>query len=183
MLDAPVSGGSEGAAKGTLSIMVGGEEADFNRAHPILQALGSRIVHVGACGAGQTVKIANQTLAVGNTLAMCEALLLIQAGGVDPGKAVAAIQDGAAGSWMWRNRAPQIIERDWRPGFTIDLQLKDIRMVLEAADAMGVPLIGMGLAMQLYRTLQAQGLGSEGHQALMKDLDNLAGFEVGGETT
>ena len=181
MLDAPVSGGSEGAAKGTLSIMVGSEATDFKRALPILQAMGRRIVHVGACGAGQTVKIANQTLAVGNTLAMCEAFLLLQAGGVDLAKGVEAIQGGAADSWMWTHRAPQIIERDWRPGFTIDLQLKDIRMVLEAADTMGVPLIGMGLARQLYRTLQTQGLGNEGHQALMKALENLAGFEISGE--
>lgn len=179
MVDAPVSGGSEGAAQGTLSIMVGGRDEDFNRALPILQAMGTRVVHVGACGAGQMVKMANQTLAVGNTLAMCEALLLLQAGGVELPKSIKAIRDGAAGSWMWSNRANQIIERDWRPGFTIDLQLKDIRMVLEAADAMGVPLMGMGMAGMLYRTLQAQGLGHEGHHALIKSLEHLAGYKVG----
>ncbi len=180
MLDAPISGGSEGAAKGSLSIMVGGAAQDFERARPIFEAMGKTITHVGQSGAGQTVKLVNQILVVGHTLAMSEALLFAQAGGVDLKKALTAVEAGAAGSWMLSNRGPQIIKRDWRPGFTIDLQQKDVRLALDAADKLGVPLPATGLIFQLYRTLQAQGLGSEGNHGLVKALENLAGFEVGG---
>jgi 3-hydroxyisobutyrate dehydrogenase len=180
MLDAPVSGGSEGAAKGTLSIMVGGAADDFQRALPVFQAMGKAITHVGPNGAGQTVKLVNQVLVVGNCLAMCEALMFAQAGGVDLEKTFNAISQGAAGSWMFTNRAPQIMRRDWRPGFTVDLQQKDLRLVLDAADDFGAPLPGTSLIFQLYRTLQAQGLGSEGNHALVKALEHLAGFEIEG---
>lgn len=178
MLDAPVSGGSEGAAKGVLSIMVGGASDQFARALPVFQAMGQTITHVGGHGAGQTVKLVNQVLVVGNCIAMCEALLFAQAGGVDLQKTYNAIRQGAAGSWMFTNRAPQILQRDWRPGFTIDLQLKDLRLVLEAADELGVPIPITSLVFQLYRTLQAQNLGSDGNHALIKALEHLAGFEI-----
>jgi 3-hydroxyisobutyrate dehydrogenase len=179
MLDAPISGGSEGAAKGTLSIMVGGEADQFARAMPVFQAMGKTITHIGAVGTGQTVKLVNQVLVVGNCLAMCEALLLAQAGGVDLQKTYEAISQGAAGSWMFTNRGPQIMKRDWRPGFTIALQQKDLRLVLDAADELGVPLTGTSLIFNLYRTLEAQGLQDEGNHALVKALEHLAGFEVG----
>lgn len=178
MLDAPVSGGSEGAAKGTLSIMVGGADEQFERALPVFKAMGKTVTHVGGPGAGQTVKLVNQVLVVGNCLAMCEALMLAQAGGVDLQKTYDAISQGAAGSWMFTNRAPQIIRRDWRPGFTIDLQEKDLRLVMDAADQFGVPLPATALIFQFYRTLQAQGLGSEGNHALVKALEHLAGFAI-----
>jgi 3-hydroxyisobutyrate dehydrogenase len=177
-LDAPVSGGSEGAARGTLSIMVGGDAADVERAMPAFQAMGKTITHVGAVGAGQTVKLVNQILVVGNMLAAAEALLFAQAGGVDLDKTLQAVTPGAAGSWMLANRGPQVIRRDWRPGFTIDLQQKDVRLVLDAAAELGVPLPGTALIQQLYRTLQARGLGTEGNHALVKALEHLAGFEV-----
>ncbi len=177
-LDAPVSGGSEGAARGTLSIMVGGDAEQVERAMPAFQAMGKTITHVGPVGAGQTVKLVNQILVVGNMLAAAEALLFAQAGGVDLRKTLAAVVGGAAGSWMLANRGPQVIERDWRPGFTIDLQQKDLRLVLEAASQLGVPLPATALIQQLYRTLQARGLGHEGNHALIKALEHLAGFEV-----
>lgn len=180
MLDAPISGGSEGAANGMLSIMVGGEAEDFERAKSVFEAMGNTITHVGAIGAGQTVKLVNQVLVVGNALAMCEALLLAQAGGVDLKKTLSAVEAGAAGSWMLSNRGPQIIERDWRPGFTVDLQLKDLRLVRQAADELGVPLLGTDLIFELYRTLQAQGLGEQGNHILMQALENLSGIKVGG---
>jgi 3-hydroxyisobutyrate dehydrogenase len=180
MLDAPMSGGSEGAARGTLSIMVGGAATDLARAMPVLQAMGTTITHVGALGAGQTVKLANQILVVGNMLAVAEALLFAQAGGVDLQKALAAVVGGAAGSWMLSNRGPQVLARDWRPGFTIKLQQKDLRLVLAAADELGVPVPGTSLIFQLYRTLEAQGLSGEGNHALIKALEHLAGFEVAG---
>lgn len=179
MLDAPISGGSEGAAKGTLTIMVGGAAEDFERAKPVLQAMGKTITHIGEIGTGQTVKLVNQVLVVGNCLAMCEALLLAQAGGVDLQRTFDAISQGAAGSWMFTNRAPQIMHRDWRPGFTIALQQKDLRLVLDAADELGVPLPGTALIFQLYRTLEAKGIELEGNHALVKALEALAGFEVG----
>jgi 3-hydroxyisobutyrate dehydrogenase len=179
MLDAPVSGGSEGAAKGALSIMVGGPAEQFERALPILQAMGKTITHVGPHGAGQMVKLVNQILVVVNMLAVGEALLFAQAGGLDLHKTLEAVKGGAAGSWMLSNRGPRAVARDWRPGFTIDLQQKDLRLVLEAADELGVPLLGTGAVFQLYRTLQQQHLGGEGNHALVKALERLAGFEIG----
>ncbi len=178
-LDAPISGGSEGAVKGTLSIMIGGDVAQVDRAMPYLEAVGSTITHVGGQGAGQLVKVVNQILVVGNQLAVSEALLVAQAGGLDLEKTLNAVKGGAAGSWMLANRGPQMIERDWRPGFTIDLQQKDLRLVLEAADNLGVPIPGTSLIFQLYRALQNQGLGSEGNHALVKALEDMSGVRVG----
>lgn len=179
MLDAPISGGSEGAAKGTLSIMVGGDAAQVARAMPVFQAMGKTITHVGPSGAGQTVKLVNQILVVVTMLGVGEALLFAQAGGLDLQKTLDAVTQGAAGSWMLSNRGPQVVQRDWRPGFTIDLQQKDLRLVLETADQLGVPLLGTSLVFNLYRTLQQQGLGLEGNHALVKALEHLAGLEIG----
>lgn len=179
LLDAPVSGGSEGAAKGTLSIMVGGAAADVERARPMFAAMGKTITHVGALGCGQMVKLVNQILVVGTALAMSEALLFAAAGGLDLDKTLAAVSGGAAGSWMLSNRGPQILKRDWRPGFSIDLQQKDVRLVLQAADELGVPLPATHMVAQFYRVLQLQGLGHEGNHALIKALERLTGITVG----
>jgi 3-hydroxyisobutyrate dehydrogenase len=178
MLDAPISGGSEGAERGTLSIMIGGDGEQVERARPVFEAMGKVITHVGAQGAGQTVKLVNQILVVGNCLAMSEALLFAQAGGVDLQKCLDAVTGGAAGSWMLSNRGPQIIQRDWRPGFTVDLQQKDIRLVMREADALGVPVMLSGLIFNLYRSLQESGSGAEGNHALIKALENLSGITV-----
>ncbi|MDE0068234.1 MAG: NAD(P)-dependent oxidoreductase [Caldilineaceae bacterium] len=179
MLDAPVSGGSEGAANGTLSIMIGGDEDQVERARGVFEAMGNTITHVGKQGAGQTVKLVNQILVVGNCLAMCEALIFAQAGGVDLERCLNAVTGGAAGSWMLANRGPQIIDRDWRPGFTINLQQKDVRLIMQEADALGVPVLLSGQVFSLYRTLQQAGLGEEGNHALVKALENLSGLQVG----
>ena len=181
MLDAPISGGSEGAARGTLAIMVGSDKDSFERAKPYLDAFGKTITHVGGQGAGQMVKLVNQILVVVNMLAVSEALLFAEAGGLDLEQTLNAVKDGAAGSWMLSNRGAQAIVRDFRPGFTIDLQQKDLRLVLEAADQMGVPVAATSLVFNLYRTLQQQGLGSEGNHALIKALEKLTGIEVGAE--
>lgn len=180
-VDAPVSGGSEGAINGTLSIMVGGDDSDVARAMPYLEAMGKTITHVGPVGSGQMVKLVNQMLVVINQLAVSEALLFAQAAGLDLDATLRAVTGGAAGSWMLANRGPQMVERDWRPGFTIDLQQKDLRLVLEAADELGVPALGTSLAFHLYRSLQAQGLGAEGNHAMVKALEKMAGVEVGGD--
>jgi 3-hydroxyisobutyrate dehydrogenase len=179
MLDAPVSGGSEGAERGTLSIMIGGDAAQVERARPYFEAMGKTITHVGTHGAGQTVKLVNQILVVGNMLAVSEALIFAQASGLDLEKTLEAVAGGAAGSWMLSNRGSQAIRRDFRPGFTIDLQQKDLRLALAAADAVGAPVIATSLISNLYRTLQAAGLGSEGNHALIKALEQLSGFTVG----
>ncbi len=178
MLDAPISGGSEGAEKGTLSIMVGGDAEQFERALPIFEAMGKAITHVGEQGAGQTVKLVNQILVVINMLAVSEAFVFAKAGGVDLDKMLSAVSAGAAGSWMLSNRGAQVIEDYWEPGFTIDLQQKDLRLVLEAADQMGVPVLGTSTVFNMYRTLQAQGLGDRGNHALVKALENLAGIKI-----
>jgi 3-hydroxyisobutyrate dehydrogenase len=183
MLDAPISGGSEGAAKGTLSIMVGGEADQVERAKPLFEAMGKAITHVGPLGSGQRVKLVNQILVVVNALAVSEALLFAQAGGLDLEKTLEAVVPGAAGSWMLQFRGPQVVKRDWRPGFTIDLQQKDLRLVLEAADQLGTPVLGTSLVFNLYRTLQAEGLGGEGNHALVKALERLSGIEVGAADT
>ena len=179
MLDAPISGGSEGAANGTLSIMVGGDESDVTRAMDALEAMASRITHVGGAGAGQMVKLVNQILVVGTMMAISEALLFAQKGGLDLAKTLEAVEHGAAGSWMLSNRGTQAIVRDFEPGFTIDLQQKDLRLVLEAADALGIPLPMTGQIFQLYRSLQERGLGGEGNHALIMALENLAGMQIG----
>lgn len=179
-IDAPVSGGSEGAAKGTLAVMAGGDPEALERVRPFMGAYSASIVHVGdEPGSGQMVKAVNQVLVVLNQLAASEALMLAGAAGLDLHKTLAAVEGGAAGSWMLSNRGPQMIERDWRPGFTIDLQQKDLRLVLEAADEVGAALPGTALVYQLYRSLQTRGLGSEGNHALVKALENLTGRELG----
>ncbi len=177
-IDAPVSGGSEGAVQGTLSIMVGGEADDVERARPFMESYGTAITHVGPIGAGQMVKQVNQVLVVVNGLAVSEALLLAKAGGLDLDATIEAVKGGGAGSWMLANRGPQVVDRDWRPGFTIDLQQKDLRLVLESADELAVPLPATSLVFQMYRALQRRGLGHEGNHAIVKALEEMAGLEV-----
>jgi 3-hydroxyisobutyrate dehydrogenase len=179
-LDAPVSGGAEGAERGTLAVMVGGPVEALDRVRPYMEAYSKAITHIGEePGSGQMAKAVNQVLVVLNELAASEALLLAQGAGLDLGTTLAAIEGGAAGSWMLSNRGPQMIARDWRPGFTIDLQQKDLRIVLDSADELGIPLPGVSLVFQLYRALQSQGLGKEGNHALVKALEQLAGVRLG----
>jgi 3-hydroxyisobutyrate dehydrogenase len=172
-VDAPVSGGNEGAQQGTLAVMAGGAEADFNRAKPILEAIGTRITHMGAAGKGQVTKLLNQILVVVNMLAVSEALLFGRAAGLDLKKAVAAVESGAGGSWMLSKRAPQVLDNYWEPGFMIDLQQKDVDLVLEYAGELGVPLIATGMIRQLYARLQKEGKGRLGNHALIQALEPL----------
>ncbi len=175
VLDAPVTGGDLGAIKGSLSIMVGGEREVLERCRPVLEALGDKITHVGPSGSGQVVKLVNQIIGVGNTLAMAEGLLFARRAGVDPETALRAIEDGAAGSWMLTHRGPQILADDWKPGFTVALQQKDIRLALEAADACGTPLLAAKTAHSLYQALLNRGLGGDGNHALIKAVEFLSG--------
>lgn len=166
MLDAPVSGGDVGAKAGTLAIMVGGREEDFERALPVLQAMGKTIVHVGPVGAGQVVKLCNQVAGGLNLLAMAEAIALARKAGVDPAKMLEVVSAGAAGSWMLANLGPRVLRDDFTPGFMVELMQKDLRLVLDEAAATATPLPGTALVQQLFRTLEAQGRGRDGTQAL-----------------
>ena len=142
LLDAPISGGEQGAIDGTLSIMVGGETAALERVRPILEAMGARITHCGPSGAGQTVKLCNQIAVCINNCAMAEALVFCQASGVDPSTMLEAISAGAAGSWQISNLGSRVVARDFAPGFKVGLQQKDLRLALEAADQLHLPLPG-----------------------------------------
>lgn len=179
-LDAPVSGGSEGAAAGTLSAMVGGSGESLERARPYLEAFCQRITHIGPNGDGQMAKLVNQILVVGYALAIGEAFIFAQAGGLDLQRTFEAVSGGAAGSWMLSNRASQMLVRDFSPGFTVDLQLKDVRLALAEAERLGIPTITTGIAESLYRVLQKDGLGGEGNHALVKALERLSGVVVDG---
>jgi len=178
MLDAPVSGGEQGAISGTLAIMVGGDAEVFERCRPIFEAMGKNIVHVGPNGMGQTVKLMNQILVAGTLNAVAEALVFGQKAGVDLEKAINAIKDGAARSWQLENLGPRIIKRDFSPGFMIDLIQKDLNLVMEAARAMKTPLPVTSLVHQIYYSLQCSGEGRCGTQALVKVLERMAGVEV-----
>lgn len=178
-LDAPVSGGEQGAINGTLSIMVGGEASTLERARPVFEAMGQRITHCGPVGAGQTVKLCNQIAVCLNNLAMAEALVFCQQSGVDPAVMLEAISAGAAGSWQITNLGPKIVARDFAPGFKVALQQKDLRLALEAADALHVPLAGVSLVHQLLGAVEGRYGGDTGTQALVRALEALTGVEVG----
>ena len=178
MLDAPVSGGDAGAIAGTLSIMVGGEAADVERARPVFDVMGKTITHVGPIGAGQSVKLCNQVAIAGCLQGVCEALTLAQKSGVDPARMLDAIAAGAAGSWQLSNLGPRIIDRDFAPGFMVALLQKDLRLALGAAQDVEQPLPVTGLVHQFFHQLEAAGRGGDGTQALVGVLESLGQTEV-----
>ena len=179
MLDAPVSGGEQGAIDGTLSIMVGGDAKIFKRSRPVLKAMGKDITHVGSNGMGQTVKLMNQILVVGNLNAVVEALVFAQKQGVDLTRAIEAVKGGAAGSWQLTNLAPRIVKRDFQPGFMVSLMQKDLRLIMEAAESMAVPLPATSLIHQMFCSLHTADEGKSGTQVLVKVLERLSGIKVG----
>jgi len=174
-LDAPLSGGDVGAKAGTLSIMVGGEKDDFDRALPVLQTMGKTITYCGKSGAGYTVKLCNQILCGLHLVATAEALSLATAAGVDVEAMLAAVSSGAANSWMLANVAPKMVAGDFEPGFFVDYQLKDLHLAHEAAHALSLPLPGATLAETLFRAASAEGFGRDGTQAIYKVLCALKG--------
>lgn len=176
MLDAPVSGGDTGAKTGTLSIMVGGDTKVFDRCLPILQVLGNQITHCGENGMGQLTKLANQIIGMGNLAALCEALVFSVKAGGDPKTLLNAWKGGAANSWMVQNMPPRIFDRDFSPGFMVKLAQKDLRLVLETAADLNVPLFTTPLVSQIFRSAQQDGHGEEGIQAYVKVLEKLAGI-------
>lgn len=182
MIDAPVSGGDTGAIAGTLSIMAGGDAADLERARPVLEAMGKRIVHCGPLGAGQTVKLCNQIAVSVTNLAVCEALVFAGKNGVDPAKMIEALSAGAAGSWQLSNLGPKMIRRDFAPGFKVKLQRKDLRLALETAGQTSAALPALALVSQLFAAADTAGLAEEGTQALLKALEGMNGVTVASET-
>ena len=179
LLDAPISGGEQGAINGTLSIMLGGDANALERVRPILEAMGSRITHCGPSGSGQTVKLCNQIAVSINNFAMAEALVFCQASGVDPSTMLEAISAGAAGSWQISNLGPKVVARDFAPGFKVGLQQKDLRLALEAADQLRLPLTGTSLVHQLLAAVERASGPDVGTQALVNALEALTGVEVG----
>lgn len=178
MLDAPVTGGDVGAQEGTLSIMVGGPTGAYERCVPVFEALGRSIVHVGEIGTGQTVKLVNQVIVALNLLAMAEGLSFAAKSGVDVHKALSVVRAGAAGSWALDHLAPRVLEGDYAPGFMVALQQKDLKLALETAADVQLPLPGTGLVQQLLRSVEAYGEGEDGTQALMKALERLGNFQL-----
>ena len=178
MLDAPVSGGSWGAQQGTLSIMVGGEQATFDRCLPVFEAMGKTITLMGPSGMGQTTKLVNQILVVGVASTVAEALVFAAANGADLLKTIEAVGGGAAGSWQLSNLGPRMVQRDFAPGFMVRLQQKDLRLIQETAQEKHVPLAVTALARQYFTALEAAGLGDEGTQAIIKAVEKLAGIEA-----
>jgi len=174
MLDAPVSGGDVGAINGTLSIMVGGKNEVLERCRTIFEAMGKSVTYCGSNGMGQTTKLCNQILVSVTNMAVSEALLFAQKSGLDAHAMVEATKGGAAGSWQLTNLAPKMIENDFAPGFMIDLQQKDLRLVIEAAEEMHLPLPALSYVHQLYKSNQAHGEGREGTQALFKAVKRLS---------
>lgn len=175
MLDAPVSGGERGAIDGTLSIMVGGSEQGFATAAPLFEVLGKTVVHVGPSGSGQTVKAANQLMVGGIIQLVAEALVLVERSGVDVGSALTVLAGGLAGSRVLDVKGATMHERQFAPGFRIDLHHKDMGIALETGRTLGLPLPLTGVVAQLFLAAQAQGLGSLDHSALLAALDLLAG--------
>ena len=175
VLDAPVSGGEQGARDGTLSVMVGGEEPDVADARPVLEAVGRTVVHVGPAGAGQTVKAANQLIVGGTLELVAEALVFLEAAGVDTGAAVEVLAGGLAGSTVLDRKAPAMLARDFTPGFRVELHHKDMGIVTAAAREAGVVIPLGALVAQLLAGLQAQGDGGLDHGALLKLVERLSG--------
>jgi 2-hydroxy-3-oxopropionate reductase len=174
-LDAPVSGGERGAIDGTLSIMVGGAAPDVAAARPLLDAMGATIRHVGPAGAGQTVKAANQLLVAGNIALVAEALVFLQAQGVDVDAAVEVLQGGLAGSAVLTRKAGPMLAGDFTPGFRIELHDKDLAIFTAAARAAGVITPVGALLAQLTSAARAQGDGGLDHGALLRVIQRLAG--------
>lgn len=180
-LDAPVSGGDVGAQQGILSIMVGGEAADFERARPLFEVLGKTIVHVGEAGAGQVVKACNQVVVAVTIAAVSEALVLGSKAGVDPEQILDVLGGGLAGSKVMEMRRRNFLEHDFTPGFRIDLHHKDLNIALESGDAYGVPLPVTSLVQQYMRALRAKGHGGDDHSGLLRLVEELAEHRIGSE--
>jgi len=178
-LDAPVSGGEVGAKNATLSIMVGGDEAVFNKIKPVLDLMGKNINLVGGNGDGQTAKVANQIIVALNIEAVAEALVFASKAGADPAKVRLALMGGFASSKILEVHGERMVKRTFDPGFRIELHQKDLNLALNSARALGVSLPNTATAQELFNSCSAHGGKAWDHSAMVKALEKLANFEVG----
>jgi 2-hydroxy-3-oxopropionate reductase len=177
-LDAPVSGGEPKAIHGTLAIMAGGKQAVFDKALPVLKALGSHVTLTGPIGAGNVTKLANQIMVASNIAAMGEALVLSTKAGLDPEIVFEAVKGGLAGSAVLNAKAPMAIARDFHPGFRIRLHHKDLRNALASAEALEVPLPITSLVQDMLVVLMKDGMGDLDHSAIVRYQERMAHVEV-----
>ena len=175
MLDAPVSGGQPMAVAGTLSFMVGGKEELFNKFKPVLEAMGSSVVLCGDIGAGNVTKLCNQTIVAVNIAALAEAMQMGQMCGVEPEKIFSAIKGGLAGSNVMNAKAPMMMDQNFQPGFRIDLHIKDLSNVVDAAKNVDAPIPLTQMVLEMMKVLHHDGDGSCDHSALLKYYQKLTG--------
>jgi 2-hydroxy-3-oxopropionate reductase len=176
--DAPVSGGEPKAIDGSLSIMVGGPDREFEEIKPILSVMGGSVVLVGDVGSGNTTKLANQIIVAANIAALAEALTLATKAGVDPEKVFQAIRGGLAGSTVMEAKAPMMLDGNYEPGFRIDLHVKDLNNVLETAQAIDTKVTLTEDVISMFRDLQGQDKGTLDHSALVQIYEQAAGVKV-----
>ncbi len=169
-LDSPVSGGDIGAKNGTLSIMVGGESPSFEAALPVLRAVGKSITHVGPSGMGQLCKLCNQVALFSTLAGVCEAVVLARAGGLDPAMMMQVVGAGAGASWQLANVGPKVLSEDFAPGFSIDLALKDMKLVEQSITELGLDLYAIAAATDYLRTVQEQGGGKLATPAMIRGI-------------
>ncbi|HEY8238969.1 MAG TPA: NAD(P)-dependent oxidoreductase [Candidatus Limnocylindrales bacterium] len=177
MLDGPVSGGSEGAKKGTLSIFIGGDVADLERARPVLQSLGTTITHVGPIGAGQAVKAVNQVILAGTYIGVAEGIVLALKAGLDVEQTVAALSGGAAQSWVLTNRSGRMLANDYPLGFKVALHRKDLGIALSMARELGASLPISALVEAIEAGLIGQGHADDDMSAVARSIRALSGLE------
>lgn len=179
MLDAPVSGGEPKAIDGSLSFMVGGKQEVFDKFKPLLETMGASVVRCGDVGAGNTTKLANQIIVACNIQALAEALTLAQKAGVDPQLVFEAIRGGLAGSTVMNAKAPMMIAGDDKPGFKIDLHIKDLNNALDCAHTVGAPLPMTAGAQEVLQWLHNRGEGARDHSAIAQYYEHLTGIRIG----
>jgi 3-hydroxyisobutyrate dehydrogenase-like beta-hydroxyacid dehydrogenase len=178
MLDAPISGGEEGAIDGSLSIMVGGDEAALEAQMDLLEVMGETVTHCGPEGAGQTTKACNQIVVAAQMVGVSEALVFADRAGADMEAVVDAISGGAAGCWTLDNRAADMIHGDFDPGFFAEYQYKDLRIATDAGEAFGAPMPQTELAHELYKSMVQNGMGRDDNSGVMQVIEMLAGGEA-----
>jgi len=178
MLDAPISGGEEGAIDGTLSIMVGGDADVLAEHRDLLDAMGETITHCGPSGAGQVTKACNQIVVANTMEAISEALVFAEKAGADLQAVVDAISGGAAGCWALDNRAPSMIRGDFEPGFFASYQYKDLRIATDAGEAFGAPMPATEVTHEMYKSMEENGMGLDDNSGVMQVVEMLAGTEA-----
>jgi len=178
MLDAPISGGEEGAIDGTLSIMVGGDADVLDEHRDLLEAMGETITHCGPSGSGQVTKACNQIVVANTMEAISEALVFAEKAGADLQAVVDAISGGAAGCWALDNRAPSMIRGDFEPGFFASYQYKDLRIATDAGEAFGAPMPATEVTHEMYKSMEENGMGRDDNSGVMQVVEMLAGTEA-----